>query len=160
MHLSDPQDNQFILDLFPKKYRSLIPAFVDERDPEEKRAEFNRMRDHLFDFLQRTDGLSCQLNLEVCDPSRGFDVDHLIPLSSNVLNKSIRKIRAERGKKVPTQPFGSNNPLNLVLACKACNARKKHNFLSREQLASILERRFTAEPKDAAEEDSSLQGES
>tara|TARA_B100001146_G_scaffold217583_1_gene222315 strand:- start:632 stop:943 length:312 start_codon:yes stop_codon:yes gene_type:complete len=96
------------------------------------------MRTLLYSYLARNDGLSCQLNLGVCDEDSGFDVDHLIPLSSNVLNKALRELKARPGKKVLTQAYGSNNPLNLVLACKRCNAHKKHNFPSVEQLGRIL----------------------
>jgi hypothetical protein len=132
------EDIEYIKELIPREFRSLLPAFLDPREPGTKRREFNRMRTLLYSYLARNDGLSCQLNLGVCDEDSGFDVDHLIPLSSNVLNKALRELKARPGKKVLTQAYGSNNPLNLVLACKRCNAHKKHNFPSVEQLGRIL----------------------
>lgn len=76
---------------------------------------------------------------DLCDIERGINVDHLIPLSSNKLNKELRQLKALKGKKVLTQSFGSNNLSNLVLACKKCNSYKKHRFLSKAELKRILD---------------------
>jgi hypothetical protein len=66
--------------------------------------------------------------------SRGSTNHHLKTLTT----QGTLPLKARPGKKVLTQAYGSNNPLNLVLACKRCNAHKKHNFPSVEQLGRIL----------------------
>jgi 5-methylcytosine-specific restriction endonuclease McrA len=117
------------------KYVSLF----DFRSPQVKRAEFNRHRTHLLKSLREKYKDRCQLHLEgICDERSGWVVDHLIPLSSNILNKTIRNMPAAFGEKVLAQSFGSNHPNNLILACERCNNYKKHRFLSREQLKRIL----------------------
>jgi len=71
----------------------------------------------------------CQLNLSNdCLGNQKLQVEHLIPLSSNKLNKRLRKRIAPPGKKVPTQSLGSNHISNLVLACEKCNRMKKHRL--------------------------------
>ncbi|MBK6989183.1 MAG: hypothetical protein IPH33_13745 [Bacteroidetes bacterium] len=69
------------------------------------------------------------LNLSMCDISSGIVIDHLIPLSTNQLNKSLRKLAPVKGKKVATQSFGSNHIDNLVIACASCNNHKKHRII-------------------------------
>lgn len=65
---------------------------------------------------------------DFCEGNETLEVDHLIPLSSNVLNKTLRHLKAAKGKKVQTQSFGSNHPDNLILACTRCNAFKKNRM--------------------------------
>jgi 5-methylcytosine-specific restriction endonuclease McrA len=84
-------------------------------------------------------GQVCQLRLlEECDPGAGLAIDHVIPLSTNKLNKELRNLVAAKGRKVATQSFGSNNIQNLVFECGRCNGYKKHRFLTREQLKRVL----------------------
>ena len=136
------EDYLYLAAVFPKEYRGLVDQFLDPRKPEAKRRDFNKIRNYLFAYLEQADGLECQLKYECCDESTGFEVDHIFPLSTNVLNKRIRKLPAPEGKKVPAQAIGSNNPLNLILACKKCNGHKKHGLIEVEVLKGILERRF------------------
>ncbi len=57
----------------------------------------------------------------------------MIPLSSNILNKDIHKVKAEKGKKVVAQSFGSNYKDNLLIACEKCNNHKKHRFIRKNK---------------------------
>src|SRR3954470_1006030 len=108
------------------RYRQLF----DFRPPRTKRAEFNRQMRKLREELIQRHGQVCQLQLvEDCGLTHGLAIDHLIPLSSNKLNKELRKLAAKRGRKVASQSFGSNDLSNLVLACGRCNGYKKHRFL-------------------------------
>jgi 5-methylcytosine-specific restriction endonuclease McrA len=136
------EDYRYLAAIFPKGYRGLVDQFLDPREPEVKRNEFSKIRNHLFAYLEKADGLECQLKYECCDESTGFEVDHIFPLSTNVLNKRIRNLPAPEGKKVPAQAIGSNNPLNLILACKKCNGHKKHRLIKVEVLKRILESRI------------------
>lgn len=118
------------------RYESLF----DFRSPAIKRAEFNSRRTLLLKSLREKFKDQCQLRFEgICDEQSGWAVDHLIPLSSNKLNKSIRQMSAAPGKKVLTQSFGSNHPDNLILSCARCNNRKKHSFLPRERIKRLLQ---------------------
>lgn len=118
---------------------STFESLFDFRNPKEKRREFNRIRTRVEEVLINKYGLKCQLALnERCNIDEGVEIDHLIPLSSNKLNKEIRMLKAEKGRKVKTQSFGSNNIENLVLACPRCNATKKHRLLSKEVYARIF----------------------
>ena len=73
----------------------------------------------------------CELRLlESCNDT-GLVLDHIIPLSSNELNKRIRKLPTPRGKKIARQSVGSNHPSNLLVACPKCNGYKKHRFIKR-----------------------------
>ena len=117
-----------------EKYESLF----DFRKPNIKRLEFNKISDKIKEDLIKKYGKICMLNYpNNCDLNTGFNVDHLIPLSSNKLNK-MRGVKSEKGKKVRTQSFGSNNISNLIIACKKCNSHKKHIILEREQIQQIL----------------------
>jgi len=113
--------------LFEKKYKYLF----DFRDPKIKRKEFNFIRKKVFSDLVKRYGLVCRLKLHPdCSKIKKFDVDHIIPLSTNELNKKLRNMKPQLGKKVSTQSFGSNHPYNLTLACSRCNAFKKHKILT------------------------------
>ena len=117
-------------------YRSLF----DFREPATvKRREFRCSQAR--ETLERRYGSVCQLQFsELCDLNNPTEVDHVIPLSSNELNKKIRGAKPlSAGKKVAAESFGSNHISNLVLACKRCNAFKKHRFLERDAIRRILE---------------------
>ncbi|MEI6396894.1 MAG: HNH endonuclease signature motif containing protein [Candidatus Taylorbacteria bacterium] len=112
--------------IFENEYIKLF----DFRDPKIKRAEFNKDRNQYFDALVEKFGKACQLNLcPDCSEVQEFDVDHFIPLSTNELNKKLRCLKPTKGKKVPSQSFGSNSIENLRIACKRCNAFKKHRIM-------------------------------
>jgi 5-methylcytosine-specific restriction endonuclease McrA len=102
----------------------------DFRNPLIKRKEFNLIRNKVYKELVLNYGEKCQLNLcSDCSKEKVFDVDHFIPLSTNKLNKELRKLQPETGKKVVSQSFGSNDISNLRLACKRCNSFKKHKII-------------------------------
>ncbi|TAK56753.1 hypothetical protein EPO17_03770 [Patescibacteria group bacterium] len=111
----------------------------DFRSPIVKRKEFNARRRGLLAMLQLKHGRGCMLAYPgTCDDASGFSVDHIIPLSSNVLNKRLRALAPKPGKKVEAQSLGSNHPLNLVLACNNCNGHKKHRLLDWGKLRELL----------------------
>ncbi|MBI2356051.1 MAG: hypothetical protein HYV13_02510 [Candidatus Doudnabacteria bacterium] len=113
------------------KFKKQYKDYFDFRDPLIKRKEFNLLRDKIFKDLVKKYNGKCQLRLvKDCSVNATFVVDHFIPLSSNILNKKLRKLKTIKGKKVLTQSFGSNNPVNFVLACSKCNAYKKHRIMN------------------------------
>lgn len=114
------------------------PLF-DFRDPDLKRKEFNAIRDAVFAELQRRYGTGCQLCCHEDCGGVGTVVDHLIPLSSNVLNKTLRGMKATADKKAPTQSFGSNHVDNFVLACRRCNAFKQSKIPTPELISLITQ---------------------
>jgi 5-methylcytosine-specific restriction endonuclease McrA len=121
---------------------SAYNRLFDLRPSRIKRSEFNRQMPRLRKELLKRYGRVCQLQLvEDCSIKAGLTVDHLIPLSSNKLNKELRKLTPLPGRKVASQSFGSNDLSNLLLACGRCNGHKKHRFLEREQLQRVLSRR-------------------
>lgn len=113
-------------ELFESKFLRLF----DFRDPKIKRAEFNKNRNKFLDILVKKYGLVCQLKLHGdCSLIKEFSVDHYIPLSTNKLNHELRHLKAEKGKKVVAQSFGSNDIENLRIACARCNSFKKHRII-------------------------------
>jgi hypothetical protein len=139
----DSEDFAFFTALLcgPRETLASYATLFDFRPPRVKRLEFNAARAGLLSRAIQRDGADCRLAFPGrCDLSVGCTLDHLIPLSSNVLNKR-RGMRAEVGRKVPTQSFGSNHLDNLVVACGPCNAYKKHRFLSPEQIQDVLSKR-------------------
>ena len=142
MIFDHPEDREyFAVLLCGGNEQELIDRFAhcfDFRDPAMKRAEFNRLRPRLLADLIRQFGRMCMLQYpSLCQGGVNLQVDHFIPLSSNVLNKTIRHLPSEARKKVQTQAFGSNNPVNLLLACPRCNAFKKHRMPDAELLARV-----------------------
>lgn len=112
--------------LFKKKFSKLF----DFRDPIIKRKEFNKIRNKVFKELVSKYGKKCELNISPnCSKEKIFDVDHYIPLSTNKLNKELRNLKAEKGHKVSSQSFGSNDISNFRIACKKCNSFKKHRII-------------------------------
>ncbi|MFA5109473.1 MAG: HNH endonuclease signature motif containing protein [Patescibacteria group bacterium] len=113
--------------LFKKDFLKMF----DFRNPQIKRKEFNSIRNKIYKELVLKYGEKCQLNLcPDCSKIKSFAVDHFIPLSTNKLNKLLRKLKPEAGKKVASQSFGSNDISNLRIACKRCNSFKKHKIIS------------------------------
>lgn len=147
MNFEFPEDEKFFADLLCKGRTSGLKGFAqlfDFRSPDEKRREFNKLRRKLLSELAAAYGGECMLKLSVCIGNRKLEVDHLIPLSSNELNKKIRRMLRSGKNKVVTQSFGSNHPDNLILACQKCNARKKHLFLQPEIFWRILKEKSVA----------------
>jgi 5-methylcytosine-specific restriction endonuclease McrA len=111
----------------------------DFRNPFEKRNEYKQLRNKILAEKIKEHGIVCQLHYQdVCDINSGITLDHVIPLSSNILNKSLRGMKPNQGKKVPAESYGSNHPHNLILACMACNAHKKHRMPSREEIIRLF----------------------
>ncbi len=110
----------------------------DFRDPQIKRREFGKLRKEIFRKLIRNRGNTCELKWDSNCTGSAENVDHIIPLSSNKLNKALRKIVPKSSKKVASQSFGSNYERNFALACAKCNASKKHKFLSSEKITELL----------------------
>lgn len=72
----------------------------------------------------------------------GITIDHIIPLSTNVLNKDLRRMKSEeKGKKVQSESYGSNHYDNLIIACKNCNNHKKHRLLTKDNMCELLTRK-------------------
>jgi len=137
-----PEDQRFFRDLLCEEGEALekyAPLF-DLRDMTKKRREFQAARPSLLKILRTKHGTGCMLQYsEACTGGRGaLTIDHLIPLSSNKLNKEIRHVAPLPGRKVPGQSFGSNHLANLVLACATCNGAKKHRLLARAELRRLL----------------------
>ena len=109
----------------------------DFRDPAIKRKEFNKIRNTVFRELRECYGDSCQLRCHPDCGGIGVEVDHVIPLASNILNKTLRGMKGEDSKKVPKQSFGSNHISNFILACSRCNAFKKHRLPDEELLSRV-----------------------
>ena len=108
------------------EFEKFFSKLFDFRDPKIKRNELdvNKIKQLLL-----KDNQTCQLKIsKECLGSQKLQVEHLIPVSTNKLNKSLRNLKAPPGKKVPTQSFGSNHISNLVLACEKCNSLKKHRL--------------------------------
>ena len=135
-----PEDCDFFKKLLcsPDELLEKYSSFFDFRHPKIKRSEFNRIHNKIRKELLNKYGKRCMLQYPNKCINTDFVVDHLIPLSSNKLNKLLRKVLAEKGKKIKTQSFGSNNISNLIIACKKCNSHKKHIILEREQIQQIL----------------------
>jgi 5-methylcytosine-specific restriction endonuclease McrA len=144
MNFEYPEDRLFFRRLLcgRRKTLSSYRRLFDARPPRTKRAEFNRMMPKLRAELIKRHGQMSQLQLvEDCGLKHGLAIDHLIPLSSNKLNKELRRLAAKPGRKVASQSFGSNDLSNLVLACGRCNGYKKHRFLEPAQFRQILSRK-------------------
>src|SRR3989344_7340023 len=127
------QDKVFFIRLLSRsndgKLAKNFLDYFDFRSPEIKRKEFSKLRNGAYAYLISRFGKKCMLAIsKECSETRNLVIDHFIPLSSNELNKKLRKMKARRNKKVVAQSFGSNNLCNLVLACEKCNSYKKHKL--------------------------------
>ena len=112
----------------------------DDRDPKAKRREFSAgLKRKARAQLERAVGSECQLRIaQNCDPRAATVLDHIIPLSSNVLNKRLKGARGSAGRNAPTESFGSNDLANLTLACRNCNAFKMNKILDAEVIRRLL----------------------
>lgn len=130
------EDKTFFADLLCDGDKSILEdkysSLFDFRNPLLKREEFNIKKKQWMQRIVEKRGEKCQLQLVPDCNDVQLVLDHMIPLSSNELNKHLRNLKATAGKKVLSQSFGSNSLNNFVLACKACNNFKKHRFVKRD----------------------------
>lgn len=138
-----PDDREFFAQLLcngdVKKLDENFKEYFDFRHPAIKRWEFNKIRKKVLEELIEKYGEECQLKIHPeCSKVKKFEPDHIIPLSTNELNKKLRHMERTSTEKVTAQSFGSNHPKNLILACSRCNAYKKHKFLEKEIIQKIL----------------------
>lgn len=72
----------------------------------------------------------CYLDMDgLYNISSGYQIDHIIPVTTNILNKKLRNMKSKDiSKKVQSESYGSNHLNNLILMFQACNQHKKHRF--------------------------------
>jgi hypothetical protein len=141
MQFEYPEDREFFANLLAggnvEKFEKEFSEYFDFRHPAIKRWEFNKQRKKLLEELVRMHDGKCQLRIHPeCGADGIFEPDHIVPLSSNELNKKLRSIKRTSSEKVAPQSFGSNHIKNLTLACRRCNAFKKHRFIIPRNLYS------------------------
>jgi len=129
-----PEDREFFANFLAggdkKRLEEEFSECFDFRHPAIKRWEFNKVRKKMLVELTQKYGGKCQLRIHPdCSKDGKFEPDHIIPLSTNELNKKLRHMARTSGEKVPAQSFGSNHSKNLILTCKRCNAYKKHRLI-------------------------------
>lgn len=135
MQFEFPEDRNFFAALLADgdvdRLESAYSDLFDFRHWSLKRWEFDKVRRKILKTLIEKHKGECQLRIHPeCSAESVLEPDHIIPLSSNILNKELRHIRRSSTEKVESQSFGSNNPRNLTLACRRCNAFKKHHILA------------------------------
>jgi 5-methylcytosine-specific restriction endonuclease McrA len=115
-------------------------TLFDFSEPIEKRKEFNKIKKKFYDQLMLKQQGECYLAFNsICDVSKGYQIDHIIPLSTNILNKNLRNLKStDKNKKVQSESYGSNHINNLMLTCKSCNQKKKHTLLAVEKYHEIF----------------------
>ena len=120
----------FRVEFAEKRFDTEFSNYFDFRHPAIKRWEFDKTSKKVLAGLIEKYGEVCQLHIHPdCSKVRVWEPDHIIPLSSNELNKKLRHMERISSEKVLAQSFGSNHPKNLILACKRCNAFKKHRII-------------------------------
>lgn len=134
MQFEYSEDREFFVNLLAggdeKIFETEFSDYFDFRHPAIKRWEFNKTRKKVLASLLEKYGEVCQLRIHPdCSKEKIWEPDHIIPLSTNELNKKLRHMARTSSEKVPAQSFGSNHPKNLILACKRCNAFKKHRII-------------------------------
>ena len=111
------EDRRFFERLLTNEDQTSLDEFADLFDfshPEQKRKAFNKQRDRVFERLLMIHSDTCQLELPDVCTSQAQAVDHVIPLSTNILNKR-RGVLPMPGKKV-IPVFVSIS--SIVLMCK------------------------------------------
>lgn len=133
MEFEYPEDKKFFASMFCdgdlKKFNEQFMPQFDFRDAVAKRNVFNRQKKEIMMEILKSKQKQCELRLVSECSNEKIVLDHIIPLSSNELNKHLRHMTVADGKKVPSQSFGSNHLSNFLLACEACNNHKKHRFV-------------------------------
>jgi hypothetical protein len=109
-----------------------------------KRSAFARIRTARLNQLVERFGRVCMLRFAPdCNVASGLCLDHLVPLSSNKLNRELLAASTFHDadgnfRKAPTESFGSNGSRNLILACTNCNSFKQNKFLDSATVARAL----------------------
>lgn len=132
LHFKYKADKKYFADKLTGGDKQLLESkycdCFDFRSSAIKRQEYNLLKSKLLQILLKRSKGIC----EICKIVKGHQIDHIIPVASNQLNKSLRKMRpvAQNGKlkKVPSESYGSNHIKNLQLACQKCNRKKWHKF--------------------------------
>ncbi len=140
MNFDFPEDEKFFKERLCSEGEdlSLYAHLFDIRPEAVKRQEFDRIKTGIKQELIRRFGEVCMLQYSSqCNAAEVLVIDHVIPLSSNVLNKK-RGMQRVGASKVITQSIGSNDPRNLILVCKKCNSDKFNKFLTKEQYSRIF----------------------
>ena len=131
-----PDDEQFFALLLAggdkDELRAKFMRRFDFREPSLKRAVFDKLKRLVMEEMAQEGRIRCELHLVADCDSQSLVLDHIIPLSSNELNRPLRKLMAPQGKKVPAQSFGANDRENFLVACAKCNNFKKHRFIKKE----------------------------
>ncbi|MDD4762190.1 MAG: hypothetical protein PHZ25_04180 [Candidatus Pacebacteria bacterium] len=129
-----PEDREYFANLLTggdvKKLEKEYNECFDFRHFAIKRYEFGKIKKRVLkEFTEKYNG-KCQLKLSPkCDEKSGLEVDHIIPLATNELNKKIRGMKRFSSAKIEPQSFGSNHSKNLTLGCHNCNNYKRHRFI-------------------------------
>ena len=145
MQFQYPEDRDFFVTFLAdgdeKRFELEFKDYFDFRHPAIKRWEFNKIKKRLLEELVLKYDGKCQFHFHPdCSKEGKFEPDHIIPLSTNELNKKLRHMVRTSNEKVLAQSFGSNNIENLILACKRCNAFKKHRLLKPNGSVSFLDK--------------------
>lgn len=121
----------------------IFNTLFDDTDSLEKRKQYNIIKKQVYKELMDDQKGDCYLNIDgICNISSGYQIDHIIPLTTNILNKKLRNMKSEdRSKKVPSESYGSNHINNLILTCKSCNQHKKHRLLNKKEYQDIFIRK-------------------
>lgn len=135
-----PEDRDYFANLLAngdvEKLERDFSDLFDFEHPAIKREKFGKIRRKVLDELLKKYGKECQLKIHSeCSKELIFEPDHIIPLSSNELNKKLRGMTRFSSEKVKRQSFGSNSMNNLVLSCRRCNAFKKNRLLNIKPLS-------------------------
>jgi 5-methylcytosine-specific restriction endonuclease McrA len=133
-------DKIFFKNLFDFVDDNIFSSIFDFSEPIEKRKKFNKIKKKFYNQLMLKQQGECYLSFDsICDVSKGYQIDHMIPLSTNTLNKNLRNLKStDKNKKVQSESYGSNHINNLMLTCKSCNQKKKHTILTVEKYHEIF----------------------
>ena len=117
MQFEYPKDREFFVNLLAggdeKKFETEFSDCFDFRHPTLKRREFNKTCKNVRSSLLEKYGEVCQLRIHPdCSKEKIWEPDHIIPLSTNELNKKLRHMARTSSKKISAQSFGSNHPKN------------------------------------------------
>ena len=147
MQFDHPEDRALFCCLLAEgseyRFEREFAHLFDFRPPAVKKQEFRGIRDRMLSQLVARYEAVCQLQLHPdCSREKIWQLDHLVPLSTNELNKRLRALPRIGNAKVASQSFGSNHADNLILTCKRCNAFKKsraHCWFAAERAASLAD---------------------